>query len=131
MTTTIRSIVLLAALVLVDAPAGAQSGAAQAQDGSLAATGTVLGPDAAPQAGVPLQVQGPLGQTHVFTGKDGTWSLYNLPPGKYEVKPVDGATTSTNKTVGFTVKDAGFFDKLTGGTQKAVVVPQITVDRKF
>lgn len=117
-------------VLLAQAPASAQPTGAPTQQvpaGSVAATGKVLGPDAAPKAGMALQVQGPIGKTHVFTSADGTWSLYNLPAGQYEVKPVDGA--SADKSVNFTVQDAGFFDKLTGGGQKAVVAPQLTIDK--
>jgi hypothetical protein len=58
------------------------------------ATGKVVEPDLKPAAGVPLQIVGPKGTTFAFTDENGNWSLYNLEPGAYQVKP-GWASTNT------------------------------------
>jgi|SRR5579872_880356 len=80
-----------------------------------AATGKVIGPDSKPQAGVPIQVTGPEGQTTAFTDAHGNWSLYNLTPGTYQIKPGAGAATAQSKT--FTIEQAGLFGSLFGGSK--------------
>ena len=71
-------------------------------------SGRVVGPGDQPKAGVPIQVEGPLGTTHVFTDINGNWSLYNVQPGTYAVRPA-GKVASPNPGVQFTVKEFGLF----------------------
>lgn len=77
-----------------------------------AATGKVIGPDAAPQVGVPVIVSGPAGVTHAFTDAKGNWSVYNLAPGDYQVKPALKAAGEAS--VNFSVKDRGLIGRLLG-----------------
>jgi len=58
--------------------------------GPAAAKGKVVGLSNEPQAGVPVQIKGPLGQTVAITDKNGTWSLYNLPAGDYKAQMIGG-----------------------------------------
>jgi hypothetical protein len=104
---------------------------AGAPSGVLAATGKVVGPDQEPQAGVPVLVEGPMGKTHAFTDAKGNWSLYNLAPGKYQVKPASGTANDVNEPVAFTVKEKGFFDKLFGSDKSAVLAAEIKLDKDF
>jgi hypothetical protein len=83
---------------------------------SPVATGKVIGPDLKPEPGIPVQVVGPEGKkTFAFTDADGSWSLYNLAPGTYEVKPGPGwSTIATQQPINFTVKQPGFWEELFG-----------------
>jgi hypothetical protein len=89
--------------------------AASAQN-APAATGKVVGPDSKPLAGVPIQVVGPEGATTAFTDASGTWSLYNLVPGTYQVRPAVGKTEINQPTIGFTVSPKGLFGSNQGNT---------------
>jgi hypothetical protein len=84
--------------------AGASAQSASQPTPAPSATGKVVGPDAKPQIGVPIVVNGPSGTTTAFTDYKGEWSLYNLRPGRYEVKP---AVTPSQSQVIFTVEGAG------------------------
>jgi hypothetical protein len=97
--------------------------------GSLVATGKVVGPDEKPLAGVPVQVQGPQGKTFAVTDPSGSWFLYNLPPGKYEVAPAAGMGTSSTGPITFSVKDPGLFDKLVGAEPKAYIATEMKLDK--
>jgi hypothetical protein len=74
------------------------------------ATGKVIGPDSKPQPGVPLEVTGPEGKTTAFTDQNGQWSLYNLKPGDYSVKPVTPMASDQNTTADFKIIGKGWFD---------------------
>jgi hypothetical protein len=132
----IRASVYLAVIVLSPAFANAQTppstGAPpQTTSGVAAAKGKVISSSNEPQAGVPVQIQGPLGQTVAITDKTGTWSLYNLPAGNYKVKMLGAQQTQASTPVDFTVKEASFWDRITGGAQKNVVwTPEIQVEGK-
>ena len=77
---------------------------------SPSATGKVIGPDSKPQPGVPVEVTGPQGKTTAFTDQNGQWSLYNLAPGDYKVKPV--APTAPDQTsVDFKITGKGWLDR--------------------
>jgi hypothetical protein len=111
------------------APAVAQPLNAQAS--APVASGVVVGPDSKPQAGVPIVVQGPHGKTVAYTDANGKWSLYNLPPGDYQVQPVPGAAASSGP-VSFTVKQPGLFDKLLGSPQQQTFTgSEIKLDKAF
>jgi hypothetical protein len=92
-------------------------------------TGRVVGRSNQPQAGVPVQVQGPLGTTHVFTDLNSNWSLYNVQPGTYAVRPA-GNASSQSPAVQFTVKESGFFGKLSGSSDTKFSAPEIKLDSK-
>jgi hypothetical protein len=98
-----------------------------------AATGKVVGPDSQPQAGVPIQVTGPEGQTTAFTDQHGNWSLYNLAPGTYQIKPAAGATTTTaqsQKT--FTIEQTGLLGGLFGGSKnRTYYATEMKLDRNW
>jgi hypothetical protein len=97
--------------------------------GGAAAKGKVVGASNEPQAGVPVQIKGPLGQTVAITDKTGTWSLYNLPAGDYKVRMVGAQNSKIPDPVDFTVKNASFWEKISGAAQKEVVwTPEIKVD---
>jgi hypothetical protein len=114
--------------------ASAQTGTQNSPVGTasepLVATGKVVGPGSQPQAGVPVMVEGPQGKTHLFTDAKGNWSLYNLPPGNYQVRPVSGAATTT-QPIEFTVKEKGLLDKLFGGEQNSIRASEIKLDKDF
>lgn len=134
----IRAFVCLAAIALAPAIANSQTPPSTGvplqtinTSGVAAAKGKVIGSSNEPQAGVPVQIQGPLGQTVAITDKSGTWSLYNLPAGNYKVKMLGAQQPETSAPVDFTVKDASFWDKITGSAQKDVVwTPEIRVEGK-
>jgi len=137
MTKTLTCFATIALSSTFAAIAGAQSPPAagappQTADASglAAAKGKVVGSSNEPQAGVPVQIKGPLGQTVAITDKSGTWSLYNLPAGNYKVQMVGGAQKSkTPDPVDFTVKEASFWDRLSGTSRNAVVwTPDIKID---
>jgi hypothetical protein len=86
--------------------AGASAQSTSQPTPAPSATGKVVGPDAKPQIGVPMVVQGPSGTTTAFTDDKDQWFLYNLKPGKYEVKP---AVTPSQPQVIFTVEGTGMF----------------------
>lgn len=96
--------------------------------GSTAAKGTVVDPSDKPQAGVPVQIVGPPGQTVAITDKNGTWSVYNLPPGDYKVKALNAENPNSGKMVTFSVKEQSFWSKLTGSAKDTVKSPQIKLD---
>lgn len=124
----IRAAVFLAALTSI-AGAQAQSPATTKDaTGVTSAKGIVVGPNNTPQAGVPVQIVGPPGQTVAITDKEGKWSVYNLPAGDYKVKMIGPTNSSTTKQVGFSVKEPSFFDKWLGGTSGTVTSPAIEVE---
>jgi hypothetical protein len=96
--------------------------------GAAAANGTVIGPGNKPQAGVPVQIVGPPGQTVAITDKDGKWSVYNLPAGDYKVKMVGADNSANAKQVTFSVKEKSLFNKLIGNATEIVTSPAIHVD---
>ena len=96
--------------------------------GVAAAKGRVVGSSNEPQAGVPVQIKGPLGQTVAITDKSGTWSLYNLPAGNYRAQMVGAQKSKAPNPVDFTVKDASFWEKISGGQKMVVWTPEIKVD---
>jgi hypothetical protein len=77
------------------------------------ATGKVIGPDSKPQPGVPVEVTGPQGKTTAFTDQNGQWSLYNLEPGDYKVKPVAPMAPDQKTSVDFKISGKGWLDKST------------------
>jgi hypothetical protein len=85
------------------------------------ATGKVVGPDSKPQPGVPIQIIGPQGKTVAFTDAKGTWSLYNLAPGTYEVQPATG-TAAGQQPISFTVTGKGIIGNIFGTTQGSTFV---------
>jgi hypothetical protein len=95
--------------------------------GGLSASGKVVGPTAEPQAGVPVVVEGPTGKTHAFTDADGNWSLYNLSPGTYKVKPA----VDDGQLVDFTVKNKGMFSKIFGSDSSAVYTSDIKLNKNY
>lgn len=95
--------------------------------GGLSASGKVVGPSSEPQAGVPVVVEGPTGQTHAFTDANGNWSLYNLSPGTYKVKPA----VDDSQRVDFTVKNKGLFGKIFGSDSSAVYTSDIKLNRNY
>jgi hypothetical protein len=114
--------------------AEAQNAAAPASNASPpapAATGKVVGPEARPQAGVPIIIEGPRGKTHAFTDAKGDWSLYNLEPGEYEVKPAVSSAAVSDEPVTFTVKERGVFGRMFGGESAAVATPAIKLNKDF
>jgi len=127
-TPVIRAAVILAALSSI---AGAQTQSpATTKDatGVVAAKGIVVGPNNTPQAGVPVQIVGPPGQTVAVTDKEGKWSVYNLPAGDYKVKTIGPANSSMTNQVGFSVKEPSFFDKWFGGAGGTVTSPAIEME---
>jgi len=97
--------------------------------GPAAAKGKVVGLSNEPQAGVPVQIKGPLGQTVAITDKNGTWSLYNLPAGDYKAQMIGGQKSKTPDSVTFTGKESSFWQKLSGGSEKLVVwTPEMKID---
>ncbi len=100
-------------------PSSAQGMSATATETTTApaATGKVVGPDSKPQAGVPIQVTGPEGKTTAFTDVHGNWSLYNLAPGTYKIKPAASVTTTAQTPTTFTIQPSGFFKGLLGGSK--------------
>ncbi len=117
----LTKLVLLMALAIV---AQVKVGTAQTTDGAASAKGKVIGPSDQPQAGVPVTIEGPPGQTTAITDKNGTWSVYNLPAGQYKVKSV----IDKSAPVTFSVKESSFWDKVTGGRDTAVKSPDIKVE---
>lgn len=110
-------------------PASGASPQAADTSGVAAAKGRVVGLSNQPQAGVPVQIKGPLGQTVAITDKSGTWSLYNLSAGNYKVQMIGAQKSKAPDPVDFTVKDASFWDKLSGTSEKLVVwTPEIKID---
>lgn len=95
-----------------------------------AATGKVVGPNSKPQAGVPIQVTGPAGKTTAFTDEHGNWSLYNLAPGTYQIKPAAGLTTTTQTPKSFTVQQTGFLGNLLGGS-KTYYATEMKLDKNW
>jgi hypothetical protein len=95
------------------------------------ATGKVVGPNLKPERGVPVQVLGPEGKTFAVTDENGSWSLYNLAPGTYEVKAAPGWTTSTGQQpISFTVKQSGFWEGLFGKkSDKTFFATDMKVDK--
>jgi hypothetical protein len=113
--------------------AGAQNAAPPAANTSSlapAATGRIVGPQSQPQAGVPVIVEGPMGKTHAFTDSKGDWSLYNLEPGEYRVKPAI-SSAADGEPVMFTVKERGVFGKIFGSEPPAVTTSVIQLNRDF
>ncbi len=106
------------------------SGNIATTDSGSSVTGKVIGPGNQPQAGVPVQVEGPLGKTHVFTDANGNWSLYNVPPGTYAVRPVGNTLATQGQATDFTVKEPGFFEKVTGD-KKVLYAPEMKLDKQF
>ena len=96
--------------------------------GGTAAKGSVVGPGNTPQAGIPVQIVGPPGQTVAITDKDGTWSVYNLPAGDYKVMPVGTETPNNAKQVTFSVKEKSFWSKFVGSASETVKSPQIKLE---
>jgi hypothetical protein len=96
-----------------------------------AATGQVVGPQSQPQVGVPVIVEGPKGRTHAFTDSKGVWSLYNLEPGQYRVKPAISSAADSNAAVTFTVEEPGVFGKIFGSAPKAVSTSAIMLNKDF
>jgi hypothetical protein len=92
------------------------------------AKGKVVGPSNEPQAGVPVQIEGPLGQTVAITDKSGTWSLYNLVPGNYKVQMLGNQKSKVPDPVDFTVKDTSFWERLSGANQMVVWTPEIRIN---
>jgi len=118
----------LLALGMPASPALAQSDTQKVDPaGGLSASGKVVGPTAEPQAGVPVLVEGPSGKTHAFTDADGNWSLYNLSPGTYTVKPA----IDESRPVDFTVKNKGFFGKIFGSDSSAVYTSDIKLNKNY
>jgi hypothetical protein len=74
--------------------------AAHAQQSPLVATGEVVTSNGQPAPGVPLKVEGSKGGTTVFTDANGKWSVYNLSPGTYLVKPAGEPAGGVPITVG-------------------------------
>ena len=114
--------------------AEAQNAAAPAANVSSpapAATGKVVGPQSQPQAGVPVIIEGPMGKTHAFTDSKGDWSLYNLEPGEYHVKPAITSSTDSGEPVTFTVKERGVFGKIFGSEPPAVTTQAIKLNKAF
>jgi hypothetical protein len=95
--------------------------------GGLSASGKVVGPNAEPQVGVPVVVEGPAGKTHAFTDANGNWSLYNLSPGTYQVRPA----VDNNQQVDFTVKNKGIFGNIFGSPPSAVYTSDIKLNRNY
>jgi hypothetical protein len=131
MTRLATSLFVLAAAIAPAATALAQATpqmqAAPNADGA-AAQGIVVGPGDKPQAGVPVQIIGPPGQTVAITDKNGTWSVYNLPAGNYKVKPLSGEQTTATQPVTFSVKEKTFFEKITGSVKDVIKSPDIKVE---
>jgi hypothetical protein len=96
----------------------------------LAAKGKVVGPSSQPQPGVPVQVEGPEGKALVFTDKDGDWSLYNLPAGRYQVNTVKGFAND-DQTVAFTVPEKSLASKWFSNKEAAYIAPSMTVKKDF
>jgi len=92
------------------------------------AKGKVVGQSNEPQAGVPVQIEGPLGQTVAITDKSGTWSLYNLVPGNYKVQMLGNQKSKVPDPVDFTVKDTSFWARLSGANQMVVWTPEIRIN---
>lgn len=84
--------------------------------------GTVVGPSNEPQAGVPVQIEGPPGKTIAVTDNNGTWTLYNLPAGQYQVKAIDAQQTAP---VTFSVKEKSFWERVLGSSKNVVSSPEI------
>jgi hypothetical protein len=118
---------IAAAVVVAVSAAGAASPSSAME---LAAKGKVVGPSLQPQAGVPVQVEGPQGKALVFTDKDGDWALYNLPAGRYQVKTVKGFANE-DQTIAFTVPEKSFAGKWFSNNQAAYVAPSMTVKKDF
>jgi hypothetical protein len=76
---------------------------------SPSATGKIIGPDSKPQPGVPLEVTGPEGKTTAFTDQNGQWSLYNLKPGDYRVKPVAPTAPDQRTSADFQITGKTWF----------------------
>jgi uncharacterized protein (DUF2141 family) len=134
MTKTLTCFAVIALSSTFAAVADAQSPSAAGEvspaadmSGVAAAKGKVVGSSNEPQAGVPVQIKGPLGQTVAITDKSGTWSIYNLPAGNYKAQMI-GAEKSKTDPVDFTVKSASFWEKLSGTSQKDVVwTPELKI----
>ncbi|CAN5527552.1 hypothetical protein BH11PSE4_BH11PSE4_12010 [soil metagenome] len=101
----------------------------EASAGASAATGKVIGPNSEPQVGVPVVVQGPAGTTQAFTDAKGNWSLYNLQPGDYQVKPAVGA--NSNASVSFSVKERGLVNRWLGSEPKEITTSVMKLDKDF
>ena len=80
--------------------------------------------------GFPLKVQGPDGETVVYTDQNGQWSLYNLKEGTYSVEPLAPVGGEEGAVTTFDVKDAGFFQKILGRNVPSVNVGDIQLDAK-
>jgi len=130
--TCLAAIALSATFAVVagaeDRPAAGAPAQTTEASGTAAAKGRVVGSSNEPQAGVPVQIKGPLGQTVAITDKSGTWSLYNLPAGNYRAQMVGAQKSKAPDPVDFTVKDASFWEKISGGQKMVVWTPEIKVD---
>lgn len=133
MTKLATSLFILATVIASTATALAQATpqmqATPHTDGA-AAQGTVVGPGDKPQAGVPVQIVGPPGQTVAITDKNGTWSVYNLPAGSYKVKTLGWEKATDTQPVTFSVKEKSFWSKITGAVTDVIKSPDIKVEPK-
>jgi uncharacterized surface anchored protein len=102
---------LFVAVALASAMLAGGTGPSLAGDPS--ATGATLAAAGGPAVGVPLKVTGPIGETTVFTDANGAWTLYGLPPGDYQIVPLDDPSAAV--TV-FTI---------TGNATSPVILPAL------
>ena len=91
------------------------------------AVGTVIDPFQKPLPGVPVEVTGPTGTTFVFTDETGKWSLYNLPPGDYQAKPMAADRASSANFSVHRKKLSAMFSGEPVVFDAPVVAPQIAV----
>jgi hypothetical protein len=137
MNTLLHSAVLMVAISLVvparaeDQPSGKTGFLKNEGTTQPVATGKVVDPNSKPATGVPMQVVGPKGKTFAFTDENGYWSLYNLAPGTYQVKP-GWASTDTQQTINFTVQQPTLLEGLFGAKDnKTFYATEMKLDKSF
>lgn len=132
-----KKIAMLTAALTLAATAGAAFAGEDRQSttvvtkvpGTPVATGKVVGPTDEPQAGVPVQVQGPVGKSYAFTDKDGVWTLYNLPAGDYMVVPVGSLAVNGSKVASFTVRERGLWT-FTSNSATTYYAPDMPISKE-
>ncbi|MCJ7993312.1 carboxypeptidase regulatory-like domain-containing protein [Rhizobium cremeum] len=119
-----RFMALLSSSMALLAPAAAWAQASEV-------TGVVKTPDQQPIAGVPVIVDGPAGQSVVFTDKSGRWTLYDAPAGNYSATTAIPNSNARTASVPFEIENKGFFSGFATDGSKTKIVDTLIGEQQF